>query len=463
MIRFGTDGWRAVIADEFTFENVRRVSAALGETLDDMGSAGPVAIGYDTRFLSGQFAREFGDVLAAHGREVWLASRPVPTPCLSYATYRFGLACGIMITASHNPPEYNGVKVKARFGGSAPPEFVDAIQSRLERQCRFRAARMASVRLFDPIPKYLGRLRELAAGSALSGMQAAIVADPMHGAARGLLRTLLAGTMIRVSEVRGEENPGFGGGSPEPIESNLGVLAEAVRSCRADVGLAMDGDGDRLGVVDHLGHYVDSHRVFGVLLRGLAENEAEGLAVVKTVSTTDMIEKLAGPRGLEVAVTPVGFKHIAPVFLKGNVLIGGEESGGFCFRDHLPERDGLLSGLMLLGAMARSGRSLAELVQDLFDEVGMHSYARVDRRVNGDIGGRLRRIYDAPPERLAGLIVEEASDLDGIKFRMSNGAWLLMRGSGTEPVVRLYAEAADPQTLRSLLRAGENLVPECSR
>lgn len=463
MIRFGTDGWRAVIADEFTFENVRRVAIALVETLDDLGIAGPVAVGYDTRFLSGTFAREFGGVLAAHGHEVWLASRPIPTPCLSYATYRFGLACGVMITASHNPPEYNGIKVKARFGGTAPAEFMDAIQSRLERAPRHRTGRIAAVRLFDPVPKYLSRLRELAVGGAISGMHATVVVDPMHGASRGLWHALLDGTAIRIHEVRGDDNPGFGGIGPEPIESNLGILAEAVRSTEADIGIATDGDGDRLGVVDHLGHYVDSHRVFGVLLKQLAEAEGEGHVVVKTVSTTDMIEKLAGPRGMEVVVTPVGFKHIAPVFMKGDVLMGGEESGGFCFRDHLPERDGLLSGLMVLSAMASTGRPLAEMVGGLFDEVGTHCYARLDRRVSGDVCGTLQKVCETPPDCLAGLRVEEVTNMDGTKLRMNNGAWLLMRASGTEPIVRLYAEAAEPQTLRNLLHAGENLIPECAR
>lgn len=461
MIRFGTDGWRAVIADDFTFENVQRVAGALAFCLSESGGRRPVAVGYDTRFLSDRFAATMAETLTEEGVEVWMTTRPVPSPCLSFTVREKGLACGIMVTASHNPPEYNGLKFKASYGGSVPRDFTDALQKALGRKHTHSPGRdRGTLRRMDFLPPYLARLGERANLGELAAHPLRLVVDPMHGAAAGIMPELLAGGRLKLEEIRGEHNPGFGGLGPEPIERNLAPLIKRVTESKADLGVAFDGDGDRLGAVDGSGRFVDPHRLFAVMLKHLVPSFPVGQErrVIKTVSTTDMIEKLALPRELEVVETPIGFKHIVPHMLRGDVLMGGEESGGFGFCGHLPERDGVLASLIVLSALTASGATLDGLVQEVFREVGPHCYQRLDLRVSFDPVRWLADLVQRPPERLGKQAVTDIRTVDGLKMR-TGGGWVMLRASGTEPILRVYAEASSQTAVSHLLELACKMLP----
>lgn len=475
MIRFGTDGWRAVIAEEFTFENVRRVAQAYADHLHHRpgGRRGEVIVGYDTRFLSSQFAREAARVLAANGIDTLLAAHPAPTPAVSWAIRAQHAVGGIMITASHNPPEYNGVKIKGEYAGSALPELTQAVETRLEANeaagrrphlIDFNAAVAGGgIRLFDPRPSYVGQvaslidLERIAAAARARGLR--IVVDAMYGAGQGYITDLLAGTGVAVREIRAELNPGFGGINPEPILRNLGPLVQAVRDDGADLGLALDGDADRSGAVDPRGEMVDSQRVFALLLRHLVERRGWTGSVVKTFAVTDMVDKLAARYGLRLHIKPVGFKYVCELALQEDVLIGGEESGGLGIKNHIPERDGILIDLLLLEIVAWEGKPLHAVVDDLLAEVGPHHYRRADLHLTpAGRDGLLRLLAEDPPARFGGLPVTAVDPLDGFKFRLGDRGWILFRASGTEPVVRVYAELDDPATLDAVLEEGRRLA-----
>ncbi|MGB9886588.1 MAG: phosphoglucomutase/phosphomannomutase family protein [Moorellales bacterium] len=459
-IRFGTDGWRDVISDGFTFANVRRVAQAISTYLLAQGYEGEgVVVGYDTRFLSPRYGQMVAEVLAGNGFRVWLTQEAAPTPAVSWAVREKGAVGGVMVTASHNPPEYNGLKFKGPYGGSALPELTAAVERYLAEESAVRilplerALAEGRIERFDPKPGYFAQLRRLVDFSAFARQRWCLVADTMHGAARGYWKDLLAGTGIEVVEIRSELNPGFGGVNPEPIEKNLEALFSAVRDRHATVGLATDGDADRVGAVDEQGNFVDSHRIFALLLRHLVAGRGWDGAVVKTFSTTRMIDLLAARLGKKLYVTPIGFKHICRLMLEDDVLIGGEESGGIGIKHHLPERDGILSGLLLLEIMALSGKKLSELVAELLVEVGPHYYRRLDLELS-QAQALVRRLAERPPADLGGRRVENQDGLDGQKFFLEDGSWILFRASGTEPVVRIYAEAASPQAAEALLAAG---------
>lgn len=460
MITFGTDGWRAVIADEFTFANVRALAGALAEYLMDHDENRPIAVGYDTRFLSGEFAEAAAKTLEAAGFEVLLSRDAIPTPCLSYGVHRLGLACGVMITASHNPPRYNGVKLKAWYGGSAATAFTDGVLEYIQRPLKRRGGVGPGGRVivYDFLPDYLARLEALVNMNRVRDFAARVIFDPMHGAARDLIPRLLAGGRVSVCQIRAEDNPGFGGSCPEPIERNLGALAAAARQ-QGGIGLATDGDGDRLGAVDEDGRWVSPHEVYAVLLRHFAPQAGgpSGRKVVKTASMTAMVDKLARARGLDVIETDVGFKNIVPHVLSNDILMGGEESGGFCFAGHIPERDGIVAGLKLLEAAAVSGRTLSQLVRGVFDEVGPHYYARIDRPARSNPRPGLGRLAEHCPAELAGLEVVGVRAGDGIKMNLADGSWLFMRASGTEPLLRFYAESTSEAGVTRLLDAAEAL------
>ncbi|MBC7346132.1 MAG: phosphoglucomutase/phosphomannomutase family protein [Clostridia bacterium] len=464
-IRFGTDGWRHVISDGFTFTNVRRVAQAIASELLSRGEEGrPVVVGFDTRFLSDRYAQLVAEVLAGNGFRVLLTQEAAPTPAVSWAVRESLAAGGVMVTASHNPPEYNGLKFKDAYGGSALPERTAAIEAKLPREEEAkilplaRAEAAGRIVRFDPKPAYFRQLRRLVDFDLLARQPLVLVVDPMHGAARGYLRELLGGTAIKVVEIRGDYNPGFGGVNPEPIEKNLGALRTAVREHGALLGLATDGDADRIGAMDEKGNFVDSHRIFALLLQHLVKRRGWDGMVVKTFSTTQMIDHLAARLGKKLAITPIGFKYICRLMLEDDVLIGGEESGGIGVKYHLPERDGLLTALLLLEIVALSGQTLGELVSRLLDEVGPHYYGRVDLEVERpvSIAGLFRKV----PRELAGRAVTGQDSLDGQKLFLADASWILFRASGTEPVVRIYAEAASPEAAEELLQAGVRYVEQ---
>ncbi len=391
MIRFGTDGWRAVIADTFTFANLRMISQAVADSVkkNHVGSEPPqVVIGYDTRFLSDRFAAETARVLAGNGIIAWLTRTDSPTPAISYNVKEKGANAGIVITASHNPPRYNGFKLKASYGGSATAEECSRVEDALvdmERDARGpnimeyqKAVDAGLIRRFDPAWSYYQHLATLIDLDKISEGELNIVSDAMWGAGRGAFTSILSRTRCHVTEIRGALNPGFGGIHPEPILKNLNELVAAVQRNQADVGLATDGDADRIGAVDARGHFIDPHHIMALALRHLVERKGQTGEVVKTVSTTLMIDSICRKHNLTLHETPVGFNHIGDLMMHKDVLIGGEESGGISIKGHIPEGDGIIMGLLLLEIMATEGAPLHEIVADLQAEHGPAHYSRLD-------------------------------------------------------------------------------------
>jgi phosphomannomutase len=456
-IKFGTDGWRGVIAEDFTFANVRRVAAAIAQYVREEGDpAKRLVVGYDTRFLSAEFAKHASEAVAASGIPVLLADRATPTPAVSYAVVTRQTAGAIIITASHNPYRWNGVKFKAPYGGSAAPSIMRRIEIHLRRLDRARThprqRRSAAIQIADLVGPYLERLKSLVHLDRIRSSGRRFAIDPMYGAARGCLARLLDEAGIPYREIHGEHNPLFPGMNPEPIEPHVEQLRQAVLEGGYDAGFATDGDADRLGAMDRHGTFIDSHKIFSILLKHLAEDLGLRGEVVKTFSTTEMVTKLARKYDFPLHVTPIGFKYICELMLTRDVLIGGEESGGIGIKGHLPERDGILNSLLLAEVMADRGRTLGELVQELTQEFGPHFYGRVDLEIAKDVAQRIvRLVRENKIKRMAGLKVTCVDDLDGVKMRFGNSAWLLVRASGTENVLRLYAEAPSPEQVKVLL------------
>ncbi|NTV49019.1 MAG: phosphoglucomutase/phosphomannomutase family protein [Geobacteraceae bacterium] len=459
-IKFGTDGWRGVIAKDFTFENISRVAQATMDYMnrEGLGNKGLV-IGYDRRFLSRDFARRVAEVAAGNDIHVRLTEDYAPTPAVSWAVREFGAGAGIMITASHNPPEYNGFKVKEAFGGSALPvttrileEIVAYNQENNRRVISVpydEAIKKGAIELFDPCEGYFHQISRYVDLDLIAKAGIRAVVDPMYGAGCGFIPRLLAG----VDEIHNSENPSFGGLPPEPIGQNLQELSALLKSGKYRVGLALDGDADRIGAVDENGDFFSSHCIFTVILRHLIEFKKMTGAVVKTVSTTRMVDLLAEKFGLELFETPIGFKHICELMLERDILIGGEESGGIGVKGHIPERDGILLGLLLLEAVAVSGKGLRQLLDETMDDIGHFYYQRIDRRIENVAKEQLiEKLLRHTPAEIDGKRVMTTNFSDGFKFIFENGDWLLIRPSGTEPVLRLYSEAGSLDQVERFLR-----------
>lgn len=472
MIHFGTDGWRAVIADTFTFANVRLVAQAVADVIHQeyTGDTTPeTVIGFDTRFLSDRFAAEVARVFAANGIIAWLTRADAPTPAISYNVKAKGAAAGVVITASHNPPRYNGFKLKSAYGGSAVPDECARVEQILNDHLRDgheprvmdydQAIREDKIRRFDPAWVYYQHLGELINIDQISERELSIVCDAMWGAGRGAIPTLLSRSRSRITEIRGTMNPGFGGIHPEPIYRNLNDLVAAVQRVQADVGLATDGDADRIGAIDGRGSFIDPHTIFALSLLHLVQNKGQRGDIVKTVSTTLMIDTVAEHYGLKVHETPVGFNHIADLMMSHDILIGGEESGGISIRGHIPEGDGILMGLMLLEVIAQSNAPLHEIVSDLQKAFGPAHYGRIDSTLKRQVPKKemVKKLVDSAPATLGGESVARVDTLDGVKFYLADHSWLLIRPSGTEPVLRIYAEARTPDMMKALLAAGSEL------
>ncbi len=486
-INFGTDGWRAVISDTFTFDNLRMVTQAIADAIasgawissetNPNPNADPkkVVIGFDTRFLSDRYAQEAARVMAANGFTVYLSHADAPTPTISFAVRNLDAIAGIMITASHNPPRYNGVKIKSSYGGSSLPDQCRQVEVYLndnESQARGpnlmdydQAIKTGKMIRFNPVPAYNEQLRKLIDFDVIASNPQRIVVDSMYGAGRGLIRGILQGTGCEVAEIRGEMNPGFGGIHPEPIMRYLGPLAGAIGTGMGNFGLATDGDADRIGAMDERGNFVDPHKIMALTLRYLVEKRGwcEG-SVVRTVSTTRMIDRLARKYGLTLRETPVGFNWIADYMLQEKVLIGGEESGGISFLGHIPEGDGILMGLMLVEIVAASGTSLHELVQSLLREVGPAFYERTDLRLKHPVSksAMTKKLLEEAPPQIGGERIVEIGSVDGVKYITEDDSWLLIRPSGTEPVLRVYAEGRTPEMVKALLGYGEQVAASVS-
>ncbi|MBK7895313.1 MAG: phosphoglucomutase/phosphomannomutase family protein [Candidatus Promineifilaceae bacterium] len=470
-IKFGTDGWRAVISETFTFGNLRLVAQAIADYIREEDDNNPsVVIGFDTRFLSDRYAAEVARVMAANRIDTWLARADTPTPAISYAVLHKKATAGVMITASHNAPRYNGVKLKSRHGGAASPSHHQRVERLLDRNLSTargpnlmdldEALRRDRVHKFDPAWAYYEHLGSLVDLDIISSGELRVVADGMFGSGRGAIGEVLARGRTHVHNIRHEMNPGFGGIHPEPIARHLGFLMSTIQSGHWGVGLATDGDADRIGAVDARGNFVDPHRIFALVLRYLLEKRGLHGKVVRTVSTTRMIDRIAAKHGLELIETPVGFNHIADLMIAGGVVMGGEESGGMSIQGHIPEGDGVLLGLLLLEVMAAAKAPLHVLVEELLAQYGPAQYARTDMKLSHPVekARMVKMLLDLAPEAISGVAVEKVETVDGVKYYLNDGSWLLIRPSGTEPVLRVYAEAPNDDRVKALLGFGEEMA-----
>ncbi|MCH8569734.1 MAG: phosphoglucomutase/phosphomannomutase family protein [Balneolales bacterium] len=455
-IKFGTDGWRAVIALEYTFENLARVSAGTAKWIINSGiTKNGVVIGYDARFSGKAFAECAAQVFAYHNIPVTLSSGICPTPAVSLAAEQMD-AVGIVITASHNPPEYNGFKIKAPFGGSASPAQITAVEKEipetfsLQRLPAFDSLKKAgAIRIADLTQAYLDTVSERIDLQSILISGITILHDAMYGSGAGLISRLLGDKVI---DVRHTFNPGFENIAPEPVEKNLGNVPELILRHGASLGIANDGDADRVAMFDEKGQYVDSHQILSLLSRYMVKTRNLRGELVKTVSTTDMMRKIAEAYGLPIFTTPIGFKYITEKILEGDVLVCGEESGGIAVKGHLAERDGIFIGLLVAEMCAKRGKTLSELVQELFDEFGPHYCRRNDLHTTDDRKNKMIALCKAGNlKQIGGLEVTHIETTDGIKHWLPDNSWLLVRPSGTEPVLRIYSEASTAERAELLV------------
>lgn len=462
-IKFGTDGWRGIIARDFTFNNVRLVTQSISDYLNKLATRNSqlvtVLVGYDCRFLSREYALAAAEVLSGNGLKVLLSDQAVPTPAVSFNVVSKKTAGAIIITASHNPYEFNGLKFKTPQGASAHPEVTRLFEHSLH-QTSIRQDQQ-NIREVNLNKVYLKHLEKMVDLRKIRRQKMKIIIDPLYGAGQGCLETLLSGGALKITSINSCYNPLFGGINPEPIAANLGTLINAVKKHKADIGIALDGDADRIGLVDSQGTFVNSHQIFALLLLHLIRNRKKKGSVVKTISGTFLIERICQKYQLKLHETPIGFKYIGDIMLKEKVLIGGEESGGIGFSGHIPERDALLSALYMLEMIVITGKSLITLKKELFKDFGLSCYDRVDLKLGHTQHHHInkkefsRQIVNRSSLLLA---VKEVKDYDGVKIMFEDSSWLLLRPSGTEPVVRVYAEADSQAKVKKLIDLGHKLV-----
>ena len=469
-IKFGTDGWRAIIGEDFTFANVRLCAQGAADYMNSTGlAARGFVVGYDTRFGSRRFAEAVAEVMAANGVPTFLCDRAAPTPVVSHALVSMSAGAGAVITASHNPAAYNGFKFKPDYGGSASEDIVAELERRIGaaedsgavRRLEIQEARRRGlVEYFDPETDYLNHVARFADLDAIRNSGLNVVVDSMRGAGAGYFRKLISGGSARVVEINAEPNPAFPGmAQPEPIAANLSALFDAMSDTAADIGLATDGDADRLGVVDDDGEFVTTAETFSLLCMHLLEGLGRSGALVKSITMSAMIDKLGDIHGAEVIETPVGFKHLGPRMMAEDALAAGEESGGYAFRGNIPERDGILSGLLMLDMVVKTGENPADLRQTLFEKVGRHVYSRWDIEFAPSLReGIERRAKTARPFEMGGMSVVGTDDRDGVKFLLEDGFWTLIRFSGTEPLLRIYAEGPSEADVAAMLGEARMMV-----
>ena len=466
-IKFGTDGWRGVIADDFTFANVRTAAEAIAAYVhakEDPGKG--LCIGYDTRFGSRAFAHTCAEVVAATGIPVRLCNDITPTPALSYGVRSLGAAGGIMITSSHNPAQWNGVKYKAWYGGSGKPSIIAEIESFLGKPVP-QAATPAAIEEHDFLPEYLQAIESFADLDLIARSGLKIAIDSMYGAGRTILSDIFTRLGVEHVQIRGHVDPLFPGINPEPIEPHIRALGEAVVAHGCHAGLCTDGDADRIGATDENGKFVDPHKIFSVLLSWVLRRKGWPGAVTRAFNTTKMLDRICQKHGRELLEHGIGFKFVCNYMLEREIVMGGEESGGIGFQRHLPERDGLLNALLLANVMAEEGKSLGQLVADLQAEYGEHHYGRIDLHIPDEIknGAIARaRTLQAGDATIAGMPILRQETLDGVKFYLDNPeaankpnaaeTWILFRASGTEPLMRIYTESISEEAVGRLLESG---------
>ncbi len=467
-ITFGTSGWRAVLGEDFTFQSVRIVAQAIVHVLkqEKIGHRGLI-IGYDTRFLGEKFARVAAEVFAGHGMSVFLCDRETPTPTVSYHVLRQNLAGGLNISASHNPPEYNGIKFTPEWGGPALPETTRAIEQRLVHLLHGehvkwlpweKAQRTQMVQLFDPCPDYLAALGKHVDVDVIHEADLRVVMDPLYGTSRGYLDVFLRNAGAKMAVLHYWRDPYFGGLRPEPTRETTAELQETVKEGKAHIGLATDGDADRFGIVDRDGSFIDANIILALLVDYLATTRCWTGDVGRSVATTHLIDRVAHKHGLGVRETPVGFKHLGELLAKDEIRMGGEESAGLSIQGHVPEKDGILACLLVTEMIARTKKTLGELREDLLQRVGPVFSTRHDQPLTDTMQDNLLKVQKSPPGDLAGKSVQQVNTLDGCKFVLEDGSWFLFRLSGTEPLVRCYAEASTREEMEALMAAGQKLV-----
>jgi phosphomannomutase len=459
-IKFGTDGWRAIIADTFTFENVRIAAQAVADYFQTVeGKQRGVFVGHDVRFQSPQFARAASEVLAGNGFQVYLLDRPYPTPYVSFEVHRRNLVGGIVITASHNPAEFNGFKIKAHFGGSATPEITAKVEANLGKAAVRKST--DGITKVSPEPFYFDHIKSLVDWDRIAKSKLKIVVDSMHGSGGCLLETMLRDTSCQVETIRGNPDPLFGGINPEPMMPQLEPLGARVRETGSAVGLATDGDADRLGLVDETGEYINTLQTLSLLLLHVYRTKGWRGVVARTYSQSLLFPRIAKKLGLELYERPIGFKNIAEIMLEHELLIGGEESGGIGLSRHLPERDGIFINLLFLDLLASSGKSCTQLIREMWNEFGEFHYDRRDLHVPIDAGNAVVEMWRSrPPNTFAGRRVQEVGTLDGSKVFLENDSWILFRQSGTEPLLRVYCEAPTKAAVEEIIGAGLDLVKQ---
>lgn len=459
-IKFGTDGWRAVIAEDFTFANLSRAAQATADFWKNNpppGARNLIIVGYDRRFLSDLFARRAAEIFAGNGFEVELSNCAAPTPSISYAVKSKKAAGGVMITASHNPAIFNGYKLKAHYGGSAEASLCQAVEKCVD-QSQIQAG-AKGIKLTDFRPAHYQAIKKLVDFKLIAKSKLRFAHEALFGVGAGCFEQLLHGTTCRVTTLNGQHDPNFGGINPEPIALNYGKSSAYLKKHPHDICLVTDGDADRVGGMDGRGVPLTTHQIICLLLHHFIVNRKAKGRVVKALTTTSMVDKMCAQYGMPLVETGVGFKYICAEMLKGGVLLGFEESGGIGFPDLMPERDGIASGMMLLELLATERKSVNELLKRLNKQFGPHFYARLDTHFPLEKRPALMEFCKAnPPARLAGSPLARVNSSDGVKFVAEDGAWLMLRGSGTEPILRIYAEAKSMADARKLIDEGVKIT-----
>lgn len=458
-IRFGTSGWRAIIADDFTFDNVRRVTEAICQYLKESNSdSKSLVIGHDSRFMGEKFAETAAEIARKKGFNVLLCGEPTPTPTISHAIRSQKAAGGINFTASHNPPEYQGIKFSTADGAPALPEITKRIEEIVSKGSNIADTDGGTIENFDPRPAYLEDLKSKIRLQVIAEAGGKYAYDALWGAGRGYLDKLLRDNGVEVETIHDWRDVTFGGKSPEPGRDHLDELREAVNEKGLALGLATDGDADRFGIIDSNGDFIEPNQLIAVLADYLAESRGWTLGVARSVATSQLIDRVAESRGLQVHETPVGFKYIGELINKDEIILGGEESAGLSIRGHYPEKDGILACLLAAEAVAARGKSLTEQLNDIFEKVGKLESDRVGVKLTDEVSAKLKEKLAHEPTEIEGRKIKEIVRVDGVKFVFEDGTWMLMRPSGTEPLVRVYAEAENKKDLEVLLEQGRNYL-----
>lgn len=460
-IKFGTDGWRAVISDQFIFSNVKLVAQAIAEYIgkNDLSKKG-IVIGYDSRFLADKFAEETAKVMLSNGINCIMMDTDTPTPVVAFTVVDRKAAGAVMITASHNPPQYCGMKFITKDGGPAPSSVVNQIENNLKNNRDIiKGGIEGEIEHFNPFNRYLKHIRTIVDFDVIKNAKLSVVYDPLWGTGRNYFDKILKEAGCRVEMINGTRDVLFGGITPEPIGEHLTELKNKVKQLKAVLGLSTDPDSDRFGIIDEQGNYVGANDVISIVFRYLVEERREQGAVVRSVATTHMIDSIAKKNGIKVYETPVGFKYIAEIMLRENVIIGGEESGGLSISGHVPEKDGLLAGLLVCEMVARTGKPLSQILKDTVNKYGKFINKRVNMRLNEQAKRKLMELLSSSPlKQVAGSKLKDVSKIDGIKLLFSDGSWILARPSGTEELVRTYFEGESDEKVKKMIFDFENFV-----